>query len=296
MLPSHVDLTYFIEVSKHLNLSRTATNLGISQPSLTLAMQRLEMSLDTSLFIRHKRGVSLTKAGKQLLIKASELLRQWEGIKAESYSSAHDIQGNFRLGCHASMGLYVLPKLLADLLQNNPKLEIELHHGVSRNITAKVINLDIDIGIVVNPIRHPNLVIQQLEKDRVHLWCNESKSLKLNSGIDLYSQKNILLCDPDLIQTQAILKALKKSKISYGRIITSSSLEVIAELTKSGCGIGILPSTIALPKNLIAIPNTPYYEDEICLIYHGDNRNMRAIQIINDAIKLAFKKNRKSPK
>ena len=284
MTPSPADLTYFVEVANVLNLSRAAELLGISQPSLTLAMQRLEDSVGTILLVRHKRGVSLTKAGKQLLAHTRQLLQQWDTIKSQTLASVHDVQGSFTIGCHSSVALCIAPRFLAALMEKYPKLEIQLLHDVSRKITEQVLNLTIDIGIVVNPVKHLDLIIKHLDDDEVTLWRSQSP----NNIQDLNSGEAILLCDPDLLQTQAILKKLKKEGINYARIITSTNLEVIAELTRSGCGVGILPANVARPRNLVKIPRAPVNQDEICLLYRGENRDVKAMQVITEAIKSAF--------
>lgn len=281
--PSPIDLRYFLEVANLLNLSRAAESLGISQPSLTLAIRRLETSVGEDILMRHKRGVTLTRVGMQLLMHARSLLEQWESIRLEAVASIHEIQGSFTIGCHISLGLDTLPRFLADLMEKNPKLEIKLEHDLSRKITDHVINLTVDIGIVANPIRHPDLVIKHLYHDRVQLWTNGSKRKNTNP----HSGEAVFICDPDLIQTKNILKKLKKENIAYSRIIYSNSLEVIAKLVKEGCGIGILPSNVATPYNLISINKKIFHQDEICLLYRGENRNIRAIQVITEAIKQA---------
>jgi DNA-binding transcriptional LysR family regulator len=288
MIPSSSDLAYFLEVANLLNLSRAAETLGISQPSLTLAMQRLEDAVGTAILIRHKRGVSLTKAGKQLLLHTRQLVQQWDTIKSETLASVHEVQGCYTIGCHPSVALYSLPRFLAELLDNYPKLEVKLRHDSSRKITEQVINLAIDIGIVVNPVKHPDLIIKKLAGDKITLWQGLSK----RSLQDIHSDRAQLIGDPDLIQTQTILRSLKKMGMNYSRMITTNSLEVVAELTAIGCGIGILPANIARLKNLSSIPKAPFYDDEICLLYHGSNRNIKAIQVIADAIKNAFRNSR----
>lgn len=74
MIPSVAELTYFLEVSNSLNLSRASERLGISQPSLSLAIKRLEQTIGTSLFLRHKHGVSLTQAGKQAIVPSCKTI------------------------------------------------------------------------------------------------------------------------------------------------------------------------------------------------------------------------------
>jgi DNA-binding transcriptional LysR family regulator len=285
VIPSSQDLQYFLEVANLENLSRAAETLGISQPSLSLAMQRLETIVGTALLIRHKRGVTLSKAGTQLLAHTRQLLQQWDTIKSQTLASTDAIQGKFIIGCHASVALHTLPKFLPALLKKNPKVEIELRHDLSRKITEQVINLKIDIGIVINPVRHPDLIIQHLDNDRISLWRGKTK----NKNHDTNNGQAILLCDPDMLQTQSILKQLKKENINYNRILPSNNLEVIAVLTKNDCGIGILPGKVASIHQLIGIPKTPYFEDELCLLYRGENRNVKAIQVITDMIKETLK-------
>lgn len=284
MTPSPTDLSYFLEVANHSNLSRASEALGISQPSLTLAMRRLEEAVGTALLVRHKRGVTLTKAGEQLLAHAKELMQRWQSIKSQALASMHEVQGAITLGCHPSVALYCLPHFLPAMMRDNPRLEVQLKHELSRRITENVISLKIDIGIVVNPVRHPDLVIKHLEDDVVTLWAADSQqaSQQLKDGTA------VMLCDPEMAQVQSILGQLKKSNWNYGRMISTNSLELIADLAEGNGGIGILPASIAKLHNLQRVTNAPHYDDEICVLYRGENRDVRAIQVIVDAIKHAF--------
>lgn len=278
MFPSSNELLYFLEIANTLNVSRAAERLGISQPSLSVAIKRLEEILGTDVLIRHKRGVHLTQAGKQLQQHARELVQKWEDIKSETLASKNLIQGHYTLGCHPSIGRYAFAKLLPELIEKYPKLELHFKHEISRKIVEEVISLSIDIAIVVNPIRHPDLIITKLFNDEVTLWENRTKV----KGVSVPP----IIFDPDLPQPQVLLKQFKKT--CYERIITSSNLDVIASLTENGCGIGILPKRVVestYPKSLTRVPNAPVYQDEICLVYRHENRNVASIQTIITAIK-----------
>jgi DNA-binding transcriptional LysR family regulator len=287
MLPSAAELEYFLEISNTLNLSRASERLGISQPSLSLALKRLEHTIGTPLFIRHKQGVTLTPAGKQLLRHTRQLLQDWKNTKSQALASQQEVQGYFTVGCHSTIAMHILSGFLADLLENYPKLEIHLKHDISRKITEQVINSSIDIGIVVNPFKHPDLIIQKLCTDEVGFWVGGG-----NREIqDIRSPKAVLLCDPDLTQTQTLLKKCVKTGALSKRMMTTSSLEVIANLTANGCGIGILPTRVAksiYPDKLKRLPKTPVYSDEICLIYRPENKHIQAIQTIIHTIKNFF--------
>ncbi|CDZ77782.1 Cyn operon transcriptional activator [Legionella massiliensis] len=287
MLPSAAELEYFLEVSNTLNLSRASERLGVSQPSLSLAIKRLEQSLGAQIFVRHKHGVTLTQAGQQLLLQARLLLQHWENTKSKALASHQKVQGYITVGCHPTIAIYLVSKFLADLLENYPKLEIHLKHDISRKITEQVINLSIHIGIVVNPFKHPDLVIRKICEDEVTFWVAEG-ARKIQ---DIHSKDAVILCEPDLTQTQNLLQKIKKTGTAPKRIMTMNSLEVVANLTANGCGIGILPTRVAksmYPDKLRRIPNAPVYSDEVCLIYRNENRNIQAIQTISNVIKALF--------
>lgn len=283
MLPSSAELEYFQEVANSLNVSRASERLGISQPSLSLAIKRLEQSIGTELFIRHKQGVSLTPAGKQLLVHVRQLMHYWEHTKSEALASQHEIQGHFTLGCNSIIAIYMISTFLPDLLETHPKLEIHLKHDLSQRITEQVNNLSIDIGIVINPIQHPELVIRKIGNDETCFWTgNGTREIQ-----NIHSQKAVLLCNPDLVQAQTLLMKCKKMGIVFQRIVPTESMEVIANLTANGCGIGILPTRVVkamYPEDLHCIPKLPIYSDELCLIYRTENRNIKAIQTIVQAV------------
>lgn len=287
MMASPSDLIYFIEISNTLNLSRTAKRIGISQPSLSLAIKRLEKVIGTELFVRNKNGVVLTQAGKRLLSHAKQLLQLWDNVKSESLASHYKIQGKFTLGAHPSVAICILPLFLPKLLRDYPQLEIQLKHDSSITFSQEIINLSIDVGLIVNPIKHPDLVIKKLYDDKMTFWHTAEK----NATQQFNSDKTVLIFDPNLIQTQWLLKRIHKLGLKYKRIITSSSLEVITNLTANGSGIGIIPTCLALsryPNQLIPLPKMPSYQDEICLVYRHENRKIKAVQTIISSIKACF--------
>ena len=288
MLPSSSDLTYFIEVAQTMNLSRAAERLGLSQPSLSLSIQRLEHEVGAKLFIRSKKGVSLTSAGKVLLASSRELMQKWEAIREKALASESQVKGLFRIGCHPSVALYSLPGFLPQALVQFKELEVQLLHDLSRKIVERIISLEIDIGIVVNPVKHPDLVIHKLCEDEVTYYTS---SVTSNINNNLSSTEKVLICDPDLIQTQSLMKFKKGEFKDFNRYLTTSNLEVVTSLTGSGCGIGIIPGRVAaLSNQLKKIPNAPIFRDEICLIYRIENRQTVAVKELSKAIQQTFKK------
>src|SRR5579884_3831799 len=108
MIPTPDELKYFFEVAENLNMSRASERLGISQPALTFAIQRIERTLGQKILIRNKSGVQLTRAGQKLQIYGRELLTFWERLKAETAKEENQIGGRYVIGCHPSVALYTL--------------------------------------------------------------------------------------------------------------------------------------------------------------------------------------------
>lgn len=287
MMPSPSDLTYFLEVAGTANLSRAAERIGISQPSLTLAIQRLEDSVGVPLLLRSKKGVTLTPAGKQLATHTRHLLQEWESVRSKALDTHEKVTGNITIGAHPSVAMYSLPFFLPELLDSYPDLQIKLIHDHSRKITEQVASMQIELGIVVNPSRHPDLVIKTLCHDEVTLWTGPKAFNTQNSD----KQEGVLVCDPDLIQSQELVKKLKRSGLKFKRYLTTSNLEVATSLTAVGAGIGILPGRVATKDKslkLKKLPKAPFYRDEICVVYRVENRNVRSIQKVIEMISQVF--------
>ncbi len=278
MLPSPSEIKYFVEVANCKNLSRAAERIGIRQPTLSLSIKKLESGLGVDLLIRTKTGVLLTKFGHEFLIGAKNILEDWERLKGQALAQNEEIGGRYTIGIHPSVALYTLRYFLPKLLNKYPKLEIKLNHGLSRMMTEEVISFRVDFGIVVNPVSHPDLVITNLCKDEVTFWASPKN---INTDILIY--------DPDLIQSQDLLK---KIKVKFSRAIQSSNLEVIRDLTISGAGVGILPARVATTgggKIELFKKNAPKFSDQISLVYRADAIKGSTPRVLIDAIKAIFK-------
>src|SRR5688500_6123711 len=114
---SHADIRYFVEVAQVQNISRAAERVGISQPSLSAAVQRLERRLECDLLIRGKSGVELTREGSLFASRAKAFLAEWEVLETAVKKGREEPSGRFRLGCHISLAHHWLPRDVPALLK-----------------------------------------------------------------------------------------------------------------------------------------------------------------------------------
>jgi len=277
MLPNAGDLRNFIEVAATGNITRSAQRIGITQPSLSQSIQKLERTLGVTLLTREKTGVHVTRAGKRVLLRSRELLEVWEKLQSDAHDEEEKVQGLFTLGCHPSVAQYTLPYFLPRLLEKQKLLRFHLFHEISREILDLVINRELDLGIVVNPVRHPDLVIHPLCRDSFSLWHSRKR------------RSDALICDPALTQVQWLLPRLSKQGFKYSQIIPSSSLEVIAGLVSAGAGFALLPDRVAglrLNEGLTKVdPRLSEYRDQVCLVYRADSMRTGGAKALITAIR-----------
>ncbi len=269
MMPQALDLQYFLRVCESKNISRASELLGISQPSLSLAIKRLESLAGVPLFIRSKTGVEATRAGLVFKERAIELLELWQNLSTDIKKQHDLLSGRYILGAHADLSVRILPNVISTLINDYPKLELSLEHGLSRVITDQVIGFAVDFAVVVNPTAHPDLVIREFQTDKVGFFWTDANA-----------DRNVLIYDPHLLQSQQLLAIIKKYGLTFKRSITTSSLEMVNMLTMAGLGIGILPARIA-DKSLKPWDDAlPFVSDRHCLVYRADAQASSAARML----------------
>lgn len=283
MLPSATDLTYLLAAADAGNLTKAASQLGIAQPSLSLAIQRLEAELGATLLERSTRGVRLTAAGKVVVQSARELTENWMRIRSSVKASTTEVAGTVSLGCHPAVAVYTLPGFMPALLEQYTQLEIRLEHDLSRRITQSVIDGRLDLGLVINPVRFPDLVMHLLLHDEVRFW--QARELAK-------ANRDVCIADLDLLQSQSLMRKTENKGLRFRRVIPTSKLEVVAALTAAGVGVGILPERVATsyaPNQIKPVPGMPTFSDSLFLIYRPENRQRESIKAVVQAIRSSLR-------
>lgn len=263
MIPTPTEIAYFLEVYHVKHISKAALRLGITQPTLTQALQKLEEKLGTSLFHRTRQGVIPTESALIFHNRAKQLEECWSELQGHIQTSASEIAGNFTVGCHQSVAAYVAPPLLNNLTHEAPKLTVNFVHDFSRRITEKVVSYEVDIGYVVNPIKHPDLIFKKLGDDKVTFWQKR--------GVAHIPKR--IFADSRRSQVEDLLGKTLRKHFRDWNLVESSSLEVVRTLTAQGLGVGILPARVAHAENRdleMYDKNLPTRPDEIFLAYRRE--------------------------
>ncbi|MBY0515698.1 MAG: LysR family transcriptional regulator [Bacteriovoracaceae bacterium] len=271
---SSEDLTWFIELANRLHMTRTSERLGISQPALSHWLKKLEHNLGKPLFRRSKQGMELTEFGEKLKEQSSILQQNWLDFIQALDNDEKTLKARFRFGLHASVAVFALPTIYKVLGQKAPGIRLNLQHGLSRHILEDIISKRLDLGIVVNPTPHPDLIIKELYKDEVRVYS-------LNSKV-----KQRLIVHPGLFQSQELKLKLKNIP---EEVIETDSLEVATHLALAGEGMALLPERVAqaLAGNKLKPVGGVSVTDRHCLVYRPTLRETLAGQKLIEAIKEA---------
>lgn len=282
-------LRYFVSIAELGSLTAASRALRVSQPSLTVAVRKLEDELETTLFVRTSRGVRLTASGEALLRHARQVMRALTDARAEIEGLEKEPRGRFALGCHESLGAYFLPGFMAAFLERHPGIELALWNGNSRDVHRAVVERVVDVGLVVNPEPHPELVVQPLFQDRVELVVASALRRSARREPLALLRSHPLLYVPALRQVQYLLGALEQRALRASRPLPCSSMELVKSLVLDGTGVGILPRRVAshrvAPGRLMALSESlPAYEDSIALVRRADVHVTAALRLLLDAL------------
>lgn len=267
-------LRYFREVAEHGSFTAAARALHISQPSLSVAVRKLEESLGTPLLHRSRQGVTLTRAGEILLEHTRAAERALETAKEELLALDTNPRGRFTLGAHESLAAYLLPGFMARFLATYPAVEIDLRNGNSREVERSVVERRLDVGLVVNPSRHDDCVVTDLFSDRVGFVVAASLKKKRRAGRALLAEVPLIHV-PVLRQTQYLVGTLAAEGVDPPSQLSCSSMELVKSLVLDGVGVGILPFRVAAhgvsSGRLVPLDDTlPVFDDVITLVRRYD--------------------------
>ncbi|MCB0347524.1 MAG: LysR family transcriptional regulator, partial [Bdellovibrionales bacterium] len=271
---------YFIELAKTKHVTRASERLGVTQPTLSHCLKRIEDELGVQLFVRSKRGIELTAAGLRFYDAAVELQDQWSHL-VQSVQDELDLpKGLIKVGCHPAVASYTLPAFLPKLTNMYPNIRIQLQHGLSRHVTEDVISLRLDVALAVNPTPNDDLIIKEVCRDMMTLWRPKQNR-----------KTNTLLLDPNLLQSQEILKKLGKWSSTFSNHIESSSLEVITQLLHAGVGYAILPKRVVESVHTAEVEmvkNAPIVHDRVCLVFKPEFRKTKRGRTFIDIVEESF--------
>jgi LysR family hydrogen peroxide-inducible transcriptional activator len=237
------DLRYFVALAEHKHFGRAAQASFVSQPTLSTQIKKLEDELGVALVERTPRKVLLTEAGKEIALRAREVLTEVEQIRAIARRTIDPESGTLRLGIFPTLGPYLLPHVVPQISARFPRLELLLVEEKTETLTKQLREGRLDAAVLALPIHDDQLHAELLFEEPFLLAVPEHhalarrKTLKLD---DLSDQSLLLLEDGHCLREQA-LDICSSTDVHEKQDFRATSLETLRQMVAAGVGITLLP-------------------------------------------------------
>lgn len=286
------ELRYVIAVAQNRNFRRAAEACFVTQPTLSLAIQKLEEELGVQIFERSKTDVMPTPLGQRLIEQAQRVLDEAAALKTMASERADPLIGPLRLGIIYTIAPYLLPSLVSALNRVAPHMPLEVEENLTTNLAVELKNGRLDAAILALPFDAPGLLKRELYREpfvvvvpRDHAWA---KRANLRAE-ELSSQKVLLLASGHCFSNQ-VIEACPELQRKGGEVLQGTSLETIRNMVASGLGITVLPGT-AMGEHyhnplLVAIPFAePVPTRQVVIVWRSRFGREKAIDAVVEAVR-----------
>ena len=239
------ELRYLVAFADQLSFSRAAEQCQVSQPSLSVALQRLEAELGVILIERGKHHVGLTEVGERVVTQARKSLEEVGRIEAVAQSGKDPLTGTFRLGVIHTIAPYLLPDLIPALHQVAPGLTLYIEESMTALLADYLKYGTVDAAIVALPFDIPGIDTLPLYDEvfevvipRGHPWDGRS-----HISAPEIAQEAVLVLKAGNCFREQVLDACPEISHTDTSMRQGHSIETIRAMVASGYGISVLPKS-----------------------------------------------------
>ncbi|MBD2858199.1 LysR family transcriptional regulator [Spongiibacter sp. KMU-158] len=237
-------LEIFLAVARYESVSKAAKALNLSQSAASAALQSLESQYGLSLFDRHGNRLSLNPIGRGLRLEAETLFNHCREF--EQSLLRHGELGHLRIGASFTIGNHLVVRYLPQYLEQFPEAEVELETANTPEVVAKVLNYEVDLGMIEREIHHRDLELIPWREDELQVFCASDHPLaekkKLNKQ-DILDARWILR-EADSGARYTFDRAMDELLPKLNIFQEFRHNEAIKSAVESGLGIGCLSSVV----------------------------------------------------
>ena len=290
------ELRYIVAVAREKHFGRAAEACFVSQPTLSVAIKKLEDELDVKLFERGSSEVSVTPLGEEIVRQAQATLEQAAAIKEIAKRGKDPLAGPLRLGIIYTIGPYLLPELVKNAIERVPQMPLMLHENFTVKLLEQLRTGELDCAIMAEPFPDTGLAIAPLYDEPFIVAVPKNHPLAKRDSISAQELKqetmlllgtghcfrdHVLEVCPEFARFASDAEGIRKS-------FEGSSLETIKHMVASGMGITVVPqlSVPADPQpHLAYIPfSDPLPTRRVVLAWRRTFTRYEAIAALRNAI------------
>jgi LysR family hydrogen peroxide-inducible transcriptional activator len=285
------ELRYLVAVAHERSFGRAAQRCFVSQPALSVAIQKLEEELGAQLFERGKTEVTVTAVGERIVEQAQKVLEEAARIRDIAQAGRNQLVGSFHLGVIYTVAPYLLPDLIPVLNELAPQMPLEIEENLTERLEVALKSGRIDAAIIALPFQPPGVTADFLYEEpfqvvvpQRHRWAKR----RAIEPSELAGEHTILLNVGHCFRDQ-VLDACPELNRGDAPVTRTNSLETVRNMVASGLGVSVLPRDALTPKYhsklVVPVPFArPVPSRRIALAYRKSFPRPAAIAAIRDAV------------
>lgn len=241
------DLKYIIALARERHFGRAADKCFVSQPTLSVAVKKLEDELGVILFERSPKEIRVTPIGDRIVAQAERVLAESAQLTEIAAYGKNPLAGPLRLGVIYTIGPWLLPKLVPLMHRQAPEMPLLLEENYTQRLLEKIKAAELDAAILALPIEEPGLVAQGIYDETFsvlvpanHPWADTGVG-KIDPAA-LLKQPLLMLGRGNCFRDQ-VLDLCTRAGEGGPQVLEGSSLETIRHMVASGVGITVMPSS-----------------------------------------------------
>ena len=244
------DLRYIVAVAQNKHFAKSAEISNVSQPTLSMQIQKLENELGVKIFERSNKNILITEIGQKIINKALTIIKEADDIKALAKIAKDPFSGDLKFGAFPTIAPYLFPKVSSKIIKKFPQLKLFLLEEKTEILIKKLQNAEIDVAIIALPINILGLEYKELFTEEFFLAVNKDHLLANKKSINrsnLLGQKIMLLEEGHCLRDQALELCSTLGGLE-DQNFRATSLETLKQMVSIGNGTTLIPK-IAINKD-----------------------------------------------
>lgn len=289
------ELRYIVAVAQEKHFGRAAARCSVSQPTLSIAIKKLEDELKLSLFDRSSNEVMTTAIGERIVEQAHRVLQEADALRNLAETQQNELDGPFKLGLIFTVAPYLLPKLILSLRDIAPNMPLMLEESHTATLTEMLKRGDLDAILAAEPYAESGVETIPLYDEPFFVIVPKGhrfEDLDAVTTTDLAEEDVLLLTEGNCMRDQVLGScselAAKQRVQGLTNTLQGSSLNTIRHMVASGMGISLLPATALTENDHLLFSIVPFVQPtpkrRIILAYRRNYVRQKALFAIRDAV------------
>jgi LysR family transcriptional regulator, hydrogen peroxide-inducible genes activator len=287
-------LQYIVAVDTYKSFGVAAEKCSVTQPTLSMQIQKLEEEVGIKIFDRSKQPVIATEVGREIINQARIVLNEFELIKVLVESSKNMYKGELRVGIIPTLAPYILPLFIVDFLKKFPNIHLKVSEHPTEEIIFKLKNGILDCGLLATPLDEPGILETPLFYENFVAYGSEGSSVSKKTELDIEDidlEEVWLLDEGNCMRSQVMSLCKAKSKIK-GKAnfhYQTGSIETLKRMVQVNNGVTILPELAINTFTEDEIERIRFFKSpepvrEISMVTHRHIAKKNLIDLLNQAI------------